>query len=163
MWVNVKLFIKGWAFVSTSGPGSEISGSEKGQFRISLNKCMESFGDQYNVVVLGDLNSRVGNLAGEYVVGRYCVPGRSDYVDNLIGLCMELEFLVGNCLFKKQNIHWYTLGMMARGAVLDRTLIFYRFKRVVGLGFSGEGGGMAVHSLVERRLRLDQEWKGTQE
>ena len=39
---------------------------------------IEGFGEQCNVVVLGDLNARVGDVVVEDVVGRYGVPGRND-------------------------------------------------------------------------------------
>ena len=53
------------------------------------------------MVVLGDLNARVGIVVMEEVVGRYGVPGTNDSGDNLIRLCMKHEQVVGNDLFKK--------------------------------------------------------------
>ena len=54
----------------------------------------------------------------EAEVGRYDVPGRNDSGENLIGLCMERELVVGNTLFKERDIHKYTWVKMAHGAVV---------------------------------------------
>ena len=167
MWVKVKLGVERWAFVSAYGPGSERSEEEREQFWTDLSECIESFGGQYNVVVLGDLNARVGDVVVENVVGRYGVPGRNDSGENLIGLCMEQELVVGNSLFKKRDIHKYTWVKMAHGAVVERAMMDFVLisRRVVGRLLDvrvlrGEGGGMSDHLLVEGRLRVEQRWKG---
>ena len=98
MLVKVKLGVERWAFVSAYGPGSERSEEEMEQIWTDHSECIESFGGQYNVVV----------LVVENVVGRYGVPGRNYSGENLIGLCMEQELVVGNSLFKKRDIHKYT-------------------------------------------------------
>ena len=163
MWVKVKLGVERWAFVSAYGPGSERSEEEREQFWTDLSECIESFGGQYNVVVLGDLNARVGDVVVENVVGRYGVPGRNDSGENLIGLCMEQELVVGNSLFKKRDIHKYTWVKMAHGAVVERAMMDFVLisRRVVGRLLDvpvlrGEGGGMSDILLVEGRLRVEQ-------
>ena len=159
MWVNVKLGIERWVFVSAYGPGSERSEEEREHFWSSPSEFIESFGEQCNVVVLGDLNARVGDVVVEDVVGRYGVPGRNDSGENLIGLCMERELVVGNTLFKKRDIHKYTWVKMAHGAVVERALMDFVLisRRVVGRllyvrVLRGEAGGMSDHLLVEGRM-----------
>lgn len=53
--------------MSTYVPGSEGSEEKREHFYISLSEFIETSGCQYNVVVLGGQNVRVGY----YVVGRY--------------------------------------------------------------------------------------------
>ena len=60
------------------------------------------------VVVLGDLNARVGNVKLEGVVGKYGVPGRNLSGESLLNMCVENELVVGNSLFKKRAINKYT-------------------------------------------------------
>ena len=42
-----------------------------------LSKCVGSLGRNESVVVLGDLDARVGNEVIEGIVGRHGVPGRN--------------------------------------------------------------------------------------
>ena len=57
-------------------------------------KCMfRLFRDNVRVVVLSDLNARVGDELVMAVVGKYVVPIRNDSGEQLIGLCVEREFL----------------------------------------------------------------------
>ena len=126
--------IKRWVFVSACGPGSERSEEEREHFWSSPSECIEGFGEQCNVVVLRGLNVRVGDVTVEDVVGRHGVPGRNDSGENLIGLCMERELVVGNTLFKKRHIHKYTLLKIAHGAAMERVLMDFVLisRRVVG-------------------------------
>ena len=48
-------------FISAYGPGSEKSEVEIEEFWNELSWCVGSFGRNESVVVLGDLNARVGN------------------------------------------------------------------------------------------------------
>ena len=66
-----------------------------------LNECLGSFRENVRMVVLGDLNARVGNESVMDVIGKYEVPGRNDSGNESIGLCIEEEFLIGNTGFKK--------------------------------------------------------------
>ena len=58
--------------------GSEKSEEEIEEFWNELSECVKSFGRNESVVVLGDLNARVGNEVIEGIVGRRGVPGRSE-------------------------------------------------------------------------------------
>ena len=53
-------------FISAYGPGSEKSEEEIEDLWSELSKCVRSFGRNESVVLLGDLNARVGN---EVIVG----------------------------------------------------------------------------------------------
>ena len=48
-------------FISTYGPGSENSEEDIDEFWNEPSECVGSFGRNESVVVLGDLNARVGN------------------------------------------------------------------------------------------------------
>ena len=64
-------------FISAYGPGSEKSEGEIEEFWNELSECVGSFGRNESVVVLGDLNARVGNEVIEGIVGRHGMPGRN--------------------------------------------------------------------------------------
>ena len=61
MWVRVKIERESWVFISAYGPGNARSEEEIEEFWNELSECVGSFGRKESVVVLGDLNARVGN------------------------------------------------------------------------------------------------------
>ena len=56
---------------------SEKSELEIEEFWNELSECVGSFGRNESVVVLWNLNARVGNEVIEGIVGRHGVPGRN--------------------------------------------------------------------------------------
>ena len=76
VWVRVKIERESSVFISTYEPGSERSEEEIGEFWSELLSArVGSFGRNESVVVLGDLNARVGNEVIEGIVGQHGVPG----------------------------------------------------------------------------------------
>ena len=105
MWVKVKFGGEFWVFVSAYGPGSERSEEEREAFWSELAGCVEErkrSGCQ--VIVLGDLNARVGNEEVHGVMGKYGVPGKNISGDRLLEMCSEMELVVGNTFFRKKGI-----------------------------------------------------------
>ena len=58
-------------FISAYGPGSEQSEEKIEEFWNELSECVWSFGRNESVIVLEDLNARVGNEVIEGIVGRH--------------------------------------------------------------------------------------------
>ena len=165
MWVTVKFGHEWWVFVSAYGPGSERDEDERESFWNDVDECLQSFGENVNVVLLGDLNARVGDTVVEGVVGMYGVPGRNDSGERMIGMCMEREMVIGNTYFKKKEIYKYTWVRQEGGRVVDRALMDYVVvsKNVRGRLLDvrvlrGEGSGLSDHYLVEGRLRVGTCW-----
>ena len=77
------------------------------------------------LVVLGDLNPRVGNEVIEGILGQYGVPGRNESGERLLGVCAEQELVVGNSMFRKKYVYKYTWVRMVEGRVVDRALMDY--------------------------------------
>ena len=77
------------------------------------------------MVVLWDLNARVGNEVIEGRVGRHGVPGRNESGERLPEMCAEQELVVGNSWFKKIDVSKYTWLRMAEGRVVDKALMDY--------------------------------------
>ena len=78
-------------FISAYGPGSEKNQEEIEEFWNEISECVGSFGRNEWVVVLGDLNARVGNEVIEGIVGRHGVPGRNESGERLLEMCAEQE------------------------------------------------------------------------
>jgi hypothetical protein len=88
MWVKVKLEWEVWVFVSAYGPGSEKGEEERVKFWLEVSECVNGFGANAYVVLLGDLNARVGNGMIEKVIGKYGVPGLNDSGERLLEICL---------------------------------------------------------------------------
>ena len=67
------------------------------------------------MVVLGDLNARVGNEVIEGIVGQHRVPGRDETGEGLLEMCAEQELVVGNTWFNKNDVYKYTWLRIAEG------------------------------------------------
>ena len=86
------------------------------------------------MVVLGDLNARVGNEVIEGIVGRHGVPGRNESGERLLEMCADQELVVGNSWFKKNYVYKYTWLRIAEGRVAYKVLIDYVLLRRRMLG-----------------------------
>ena len=166
MWVRVQLGIEKWVFLSVYGPGSEKSEEERKLFWERLNECIGSFSENVKVVVLGDFNARVGNEPVVDVIGKCGVQGKNDSGEELIGLCLEQELLIGNTWFKKKGINKYTWERVERGVVVDRALMDYLIisrnarDRLLDVHvYRGAAEGMSDHYLVEGRVRVAEKWR----
>ena len=161
MWVRLKFGQEKWVIVSAYGPGRERDDIEREQFWNELRDCVNSFGDNDNVVVLGDLNARVGNTVIPGVVAVHGVPGVNESGEFLIEMCIEQELVVGNTFFKKKKKNKYTWARVVGGRVVERALMDYVLvpKKVVGKlldvhVYRGEAGGISDPYLVQGRLKV---------
>ena len=141
--------------------------SEEGQdeFWNEFTRCVDGLSTRNYVVVLGDLNARVGDGEVEGVVGKYGVPGENESGKRLLYMCVEQELVVGNSFFKKKRINKYTWIRVANGRVIERALMDYvlitktmvsRLKDVHV--FRGVAVGMSDHFLVEAKMVAAKEW-----
>ena len=159
MWVRVKMGSECWAFVSAYGPGCERAEDERNEFWESLSSCVEGLSDRNFVVVLGDLNARVGEREVEGVIGKYGVPGVNESGEKLLEMCVERELVIGNSMFRKKRVNKYTWIRVANGRVVERALMDYvliekrMFSRMKDVHvYRGAAAGMSDHYLVEARV-----------
>ena len=157
MWVRVRMGRECWAFVSLE--------EERDEFWNDLTRCVDGLSTRNYVVVLGDLNTRVGDGEVEGVVGKYGVPGVNKSGERLLDMCVEQELVIGNSFFKKKGINKYTWIRVANGRVIERALMDYVLitKRMVGRlkdvhVFRGVAAGMSDHFLVEAEVVVAKEW-----
>ena len=165
MWVRVRMGRECWAFVSAYGPGSEKTEEEREGFWSELTDCVDSLGKSSYVVVLGDLNARVGDEEIAGVVGKYGVPERNGSGESLLNMCVENGLVVGNSFFKKRMINKYTWVRVERGRVIERALMDYVLitGRMIGRlkdvhVYRGVTAGLSDHFLVEGKMVVAKEW-----
>ena len=75
MWVKMRFGNECLVFVSAYSSGSERSEEEIDCFWLELKECILSFSKNEIVVVMGDLNARVGNDSINDVMGKFGVNG----------------------------------------------------------------------------------------
>ena len=165
MWVRVRMGRECWAFVSAYGPGCERSEEERDEFWNELTKCVDGLSTRNYVVVLGNLNARVGDGEVEGVVGMYRVPGENESGERLLDMCVEQELVIGYSFSKKKGINKYTWIRVANGRVIERSLMDYVLitKRMVGRlkdvhVFRSVAAGMSDHFLVEAKVVVAKDW-----
>ena len=159
MWVRVRFGRECWAYVSAYGPGSERGEDERERFWNELAQCVSSLSRKSHVVVMGDLNARVGDEKLEGVTGGYGVPVVNESGENLLSMCIENGLVVGNSFFKKKNINKYTWVRVERGRVVESALMDYVLIQREMTGrlkdvhvYRGVAAGMSDHFLVEAKM-----------
>ena len=164
LWVRVKIGRECWSFVSAYGPGLERTEEERVEFWNELSACVESLSVRSYVVVLGDLNARVGDREIEGVIGKYGMPGENASGERLVNMCLENGLAIGNSMFKKKRINKYTWVKIERGSVVERALMDYVIITRSTVGrlkdvhvYRGAAAGISDHFLVEAKLIVAKE------
>ena len=121
-WVKLIFGREVWVFISAYGPGSERGEDERELFWQELTECIGNFDRDVNVVLLGDLNAKVGENEIENIIGKYGVPGRNESGEMLVNMCAEHEMVIGNTWFKKAPINRYTWVRVIEERVVSRAL-----------------------------------------
>jgi hypothetical protein len=109
--------------VSAYGPGCERAEDERERFWQELSECLDGFSANEQVIVMGDLNARVGDREVDGVIGKYGVSGMNESGECLIELYAQHELVVGNTWFRKKDINKYTLVKEDGGRVVDKALM----------------------------------------
>ena len=170
MWVRMRFGADSWVFVSAYGPGSERTLYEKEVFWDELRTCVQGFRANEKVVVLGDLNARVGCCTIPGIIGNFGVNGVNANGERMIEMCGECEMAVGNTFFNKRMIHKITWVSRIGGERRDKALMDYVLisskdkERLIDVNvLRGVHGGMSDHFLVEGRLKVKYKWQKRRE
>ncbi|XP_071529497.1 craniofacial development protein 2-like [Panulirus ornatus] len=159
IWVKLKVDGERWVIIGAYAPGHEKKDHERQVFWEQLNECVSGFDARDRVIVMGDLNAKVSNVAVEGIIGMHgvfsVVNGNGE---ELVDLCAEKGLMIGNTWFKKRDIHKYTYVSRRDGqrALLDYVLIDRRAKeRLLDVNvLRGATGGMSDHYLVEAKVKI---------
>ena len=165
MWVKMRFGVEKWVFVSVYGPGKEREKEEMEDFWVDVGECIQGFDRNENVVVLGDMNARVGCVAIPGIIGEFGVNGVNDSGERMIEMCSECDMAVGNTYFKKRRVHKYTWFRRTRGEVVCEALMDYvvvqkkiRHRLIDVNVLRGAAGGMSDHYLVEGKVKVVPAW-----
>ena len=87
-----------------SGKGRE----EMRKFWYNLNECLRRFERGRKIVLMGDMNGRVGSSEVAGVVGKWGVEGVNENGEHLVDMCAERGLFLANTCFEHRLIHRYT-------------------------------------------------------
>ena len=74
MWMNMALRCERWMLVAAYGPGKNKSVEGRDDFWEGLSDYLKGFRADQNVILLGDLNARVGDFEIDWAIGKFGVP-----------------------------------------------------------------------------------------
>lgn len=90
-------------------PTADGSNEEIEQFYEGVKEIIAETPKRNILIITGDFNARVGELATEHeVLGRYGHGERNDRGQTLIDFCAEHKLVITNTLFRLHNRHRYT-------------------------------------------------------
>ena len=127
-WVLCKLGISKFVFVSAYAPVNVTSGKGKEEMRkfwSDLNECGKELQEKGKIIILGDMNAKVGNVSREKIVGQHGAEGVNENGDHLVELCAERNVFLANTFFQHKDIHKYTWKRGEGGGVEQKSLIDY--------------------------------------
>ena len=167
MWMRMKVAGEGVVIVGAYGPGMEKSENERETFWEMLNECLSGFRENERIILLGDLNAKVGDHEREGVLGRYGVPGMNENGERLVEVCTERRLIVGNTWFQKKLIAKYTReGENGQErSLIDYVIVDEKSKKLLEdvNVYRGAAKGMSDHYLVEAKVRMRGFCKGGRE
>lgn len=110
----------------------DASADVKETFFENLSEQLEKVNLIHEIILIGDLNSRVGNVDDD-VVGRFGEEIKNDNGNRLINLCREKEYIIANTIFSHKNIHKYTWENPTRGlkSIIDLIIVKKNRRMVV--------------------------------
>ena len=127
VWVKSKVGIVKYAWVCVYAPVNGNTKKMKEEMEVfwkDLSECLKMFEAERKVIVMGDMNAKVGCEEVPGIVGKWGVPGVNENGDHLVGVCAEKKLFLANTQFEHRMIHRYTWRRNA-GGVEQKGLIDY--------------------------------------
>ncbi|CAL4067741.1 unnamed protein product [Meganyctiphanes norvegica] len=104
VWVKCRSGRHVFAFVSVYAPvnSSGIQGKfEMEAFWRKLDLCISSFDRDVKIIILGDMNAKVGNVPKDGLVGKYGVQGVDKNGEYLVEFCSKNGLFLANTFFRR--------------------------------------------------------------
>ena len=157
MYIKMKMGNEKLVLVNVYAPQSQDR-EDSERFWMELGECVESFGRREKVMIVGDMNAKVGNERIEGIIGEHGVPGVDENGEYLIDMCAARGMAVAGTWYKKKLIHKYTwkhdsreVRSMIDHVVVDRELMRNTLDVTVQ---RGAGSGISDHYLLLTKMRV---------
>jgi len=108
----LKLEMEMWGysivFLAVYAPTDDSSNEIKDEFYADLTMLLANINNRKEIVLLGDLNARVGKREEDSTVGRWGEDTLNNSGERLLDLCKSVSLRIMNGFFKHKEIHKYT-------------------------------------------------------
>ena len=162
VWVKCKLGIIRYAWVCVYAPVNMKTTNgrkEMEKFWNELNECVNSFEEGRKVIVMGDMNAKVGDECMEDVVGKWGVPGWNENGEWLVDVCAERGLFLANTFFPHKMIHRYTWRRAEQKGLIDYMAVDKSLKRDVTDAKVVRGMfDCSDHFAVLMKLKMRDKW-----
>ncbi|XP_030764048.1 craniofacial development protein 2-like [Sitophilus oryzae] len=105
---NLNLLGYKLTIIGTYGPNEDEEVALKDQYMELLNQTIIDIGSTREIVLIGDLNARVGRRLNHHIVGRHGEETENENGRRLINLCEQRELKIMNGYFAHRDIHKFT-------------------------------------------------------
>lgn len=105
----------------------------KDAFFDKINEEMIKIGKTRELIVFGDLNSRIGRKTNDVIIGPYGEINLNDNGERLIEVCQSHQLKIANGFYKHKDIHIYTWiqHMKNLKSVIDYVIVKQRTTLIV--------------------------------
>ena len=123
-----------------------------------FNECINGFNENERIVVLCDMNAKVGNREVYKVIGKYGVPAVYENGERWVEVCSKRRLSIENTWFEKRLIQKYTReGENGQErSLIDYVLVDEKSRNLLEdvNVYRVTAGGMSDHYLVEAKVRM---------
>ena len=157
--VNIKPKGREIKLLIAYGPNEDATKEDKDNFESNLQIAAENLKPKQEIMVLGDLNARVGNNVETScgVVGREGEATTSPNGERLIDFCLENNMKIANTFFPHKDIHKYTRvnSEKKEKSILDYIIVSSSlFYSTMDVRVSRGAEIYSDHHLVIAKIRL---------
>ncbi len=138
-------------------------GREMRKFWNDVNECLRSFEKGSRIVLMGDMNGRVGRNEVAGVAGKRSVDGVNEKGEHLVDVCAERGLFLANTFFQHRLIHRYTWRRRdERGeqkSMINYIVVDERIKRVVDARVMRDMFDGSDHYVVAAKIQTRDRWE----
>lgn len=106
--MNIQLNGHNVTVIAAYAPSDDERVATKQEFFEKMEETVANIGNDREIIMLGDFNSRTGCRTDSKVVGQYGEPTVNDNGHRLIELCETYNLKINNGFYKHKDIHRYT-------------------------------------------------------
>ncbi len=111
VWAVGKIGIVKYAWMCVHAPVNVSNGrgrKEMRKFWGDVNECLKRFERERRIVLMGDMNGKVGSNEVTGVVGKWSVDGVNENGEQLMDVCADRGLFLANTFSQHRLIHRYT-------------------------------------------------------
>ena len=143
--------------VQLYAPTNDHSDDEVEEFYADVKKALKQVKSGDILIVMGDMNAKVGKEKYSSVVGKYGLGERNERGTHLINFCEENKLVIMNTFFKQHPRRLYTWKSPGDGYrnQIDYLMINERYKNSIKNAYTYPGADInSDHILLVMKMKL---------